>query len=318
MLKAVYAPGCERIFEDRILLAAFHDIDGTHSLIRNWPPVMSVVLWNVIQNGLPEDFDSEENGRILIEKAGTEPLFETDAFCVESAGLSALTQMEWAIRRAVEEGSVRVHCDAAVNSQKTKLIYDGIERFDELSETPEMETLLREYTPRLFKLYERVLNGFCRDKNLTLARRNPERFRVKGSLRFLSCLHEAGVKNYFVTGAVVEKGMGMFEEVEVLGYPIGPGKMVEDIIGSTWDQKLPKDEIMLSLAQRLGICGESILVTGDGRSEIAAGIRLGALTVSRLNADAHRQRELHRKIGTHMIIEDFDSPLIDKVFAFRK
>ena len=118
MLKAVYAPGCERIFEDRILLAAFHDIDGTHSLIRNWPPVMSVVLWNVIQNGLPEDFDSEENGRILIEKAGTEPLTETDAFCVESAGLSALTQMEWAIRRAVEEGSVRVHCDAAVNSQR--------------------------------------------------------------------------------------------------------------------------------------------------------------------------------------------------------
>ena len=80
---------------------AFHDIDGTHSLIRDWPPVMSICLYDVIENGLPNDFDSFENQQRLISLAGTMKLPETDQFCIESAGLSALTQMEWAIRRAV-------------------------------------------------------------------------------------------------------------------------------------------------------------------------------------------------------------------------
>ncbi len=314
MLNAVYKPGCAREFEPRQILAAFHDIDGTHSLIRNWPPVMSIVLWDVIQNGLPEDFDSEANAHRLIDAAGKRPLPETDDFCVESAGLSALTQMEWAIRRAVQAGSVRVACEESVNSQKVRLIYKGEERFDDLPDSPEMEQMLTVYTPRLFKLYERVLNGFCRDKNLAQAKLNPERFRVNGSMRFLKRLHEAGVKNYFVTGAVVERGMGMFEEVETLGYPIGEGRLIEDIIGSTWEKKLPKDEIMLMLAEQLHVSGRSILVTGDGRSEIAAGIKLGALTLSRLPREALRQRRLHTELGTHMIVEDFNDKLLSEVF----
>ena len=73
---------------------AFHDIDGTHSLIRDWPPVMSICLYDVIKNGLPEDFDSIKNQKRLISLAGTMKLPETDQFCIESAGLSALTQME--------------------------------------------------------------------------------------------------------------------------------------------------------------------------------------------------------------------------------
>ena len=60
--------------------------------------------------------------------------------------------------------------------------------------------------------------------------------------------------------------------------------------------------------------GKSILVTGDGRSEISAGLALGALTISRLNPDAARQRELHESLGTHIMVEDFDDPLLEKVF----
>ena len=41
-------------FETREIRYAFHDIDGTHSLIREWPPVMSICLYDVIENGLPE------------------------------------------------------------------------------------------------------------------------------------------------------------------------------------------------------------------------------------------------------------------------
>ena len=48
-------------FECREIKYAFHDIDGTHSLIREWPPVMSSCLYNVIVNGVPEDFGSTEN-----------------------------------------------------------------------------------------------------------------------------------------------------------------------------------------------------------------------------------------------------------------
>lgn len=312
---ATCSEGCLRKFEPRRILYAFHDIDGTHSLIRNWPPVMSIVLADVIENGLPEDFDSKQNCARLIAAVGTKPLPETDRFCVESAGLSALTQMEWSIRRAVEEGKVDVACDMAVNSQKVKLIGAGEERFDDLPETAEMTAMLTEYTPRLFKLYEAVLNGYCRDKNLALARQDPERFRVKGSMDFLKMLRDAGVKNYFVTGAVVQKGMGMHEEVEALGYEIGEGKLIEDVIGSTWTEKMPKDEIMIKLMKTLNAKGEDILVTGDGRSEISAGVKMGALTVSRLNETAARQRELHKTLGTHMIVRDFEDELIGKVFG---
>ena len=315
MLTAKYCPGCLKPFEDRHILYAFHDIDGTHSLIREWPPVMSIVLNDVIENGLPDDFDSDFNRIRLINSTNTRPLPETDRFCIESAGLSALTQMEWAIRRAVENCTVSVECDAAVNSQKVQLINSGVERFDDLPETAAMNAMLAEYTPRLFKLYEQVLNGYCRDKNLALARREPDRFRVKGSFEFLKLLHAAGVKNYFVTGAVVERGMGMFEEVEGLGYPIGKGELIEDIIGSTWTEKLPKDEIMAKLLKDLGADGAQVLVTGDGRSEISAGVKMGALTVSRLGINALRQRELHTQLGTHLIVEDFSDPLIAKVFG---
>ena len=124
-------------------------------------------------------------------------------------------------------------------------------------------------------------------------------------MEFMRFLQENGVKNYFVTGAVVEKGRGMHEEVMALGFEIGEGKMVEDLIGSTWTEKLPKDVIMEKLRKQLGAVGESILVVGDGRSEITAGAKMGALNISRLDKyDAYR-RNLHKELGTHIIISDF-------------
>ena len=292
-------------FSNREIKYAFHDIDGTHSLIREWPPVMSICLFDVIENGLPEDFDRQENMKRLISLAGTRQLPETDAFCVESAGLSALTQMEWAIRRGVQEGKIQVNCNGDTNAQIIERINNGDEYYEDLPETQEMNEMLKIQTPRLFKLYEAVLNGYCRDKNLVLAKENPEKFRVKGSCDFLEYLYKNGVKNYFVTGAVVEKGMGMHEEVEALGYKIGNGELIEDIIGSTWTEKKPKDAVMKDLIRELGISGENILVIGDGRAEIQAGVELGAVVISRLPENAEYQRELHKKLGTNVIVKDF-------------
>ena len=196
-------------------------------------------------------------------------------------------------------------------------IRGGEEVFPELPDSPELEAFLTEHTPRLFRFYEKVLNLFCRDRNLELAKRDPDRFIVPGSPAFMRFLHDRGVKNYFVTGAVVEKGMGMYEEVVTLGYPIGPGEVVEDIIGSTWTEKLPKDVIMEQLAQRLGLSGAEILVVGDGRSEISAGEKMGAVMISRLPETATYQRELHRRLGTHVIVSDYCSPALYAMFSDR-
>ena len=306
MLKFICKP-CPivvRPFGEREILYAFHDIDGTHSLIRNWPPVMSIVLDYVSRNGVPEGYDSEENALKLIDRAGTEPLPETDRFCVESAGLSALTQMEWAIRRAIEAGIEKVPCDREDNRAKIAAIGSGEEVFAN-PDSPELAAFLETHTPRLFKFYERVLNGFCRDRNLEIAKKDPDRFIVKGSMAFLTALRDAGVKNYFVTGAVVERGMGMWEEVETLGFRTGPGEIVEDIIGSTWTDKLPKDSIMNRLLANLGADGRNVLVTGDGRAEISAGVAMGALCLSRLGPDEDYKRALHKRLGTHIIVSDF-------------
>ena len=72
--------------KERKITCAFHDIDGTHSLIRDWPPVMSRVLYDTAYNGIPKNLTSEENINRLVSLCGVEPLEETDKFCVESAG----------------------------------------------------------------------------------------------------------------------------------------------------------------------------------------------------------------------------------------
>ena len=302
-------------FKNTVIEYAFHDIDGTHSLIRDWPPVMSICLYDVIANGLSEDFDSPENAKRLIDAAGTKELPETDRFCVESAGLSALTQMEWAIRRSVEEGKIKVNCNMQTNSDIIKKIWSGEEVFENFPETEEMNALLKEKTPRLFRLYETVLNGYCRDKNLLEAKESPENFLVPGSMEFIKFLKNRGVKNYFVTGAVVEKGMGMYEEVETLGYKVGKDGLIEDIIGSTWTEKMPKEAVMDKLLKELGAEGKNVLVVGDGRAEISAGAAMGALVISRLPQSAKYQQELHKKLGTNIIIEDY---LKDELYEILK
>lgn len=291
----------------REILCVFHDIDGTHSLIRNWPPVMSRVLYDVAVNGIPENLTTEENINRLVSLCGVEVLDETDRFCVESAGLSALTQMEWAIRRNQE--LVGGKFDSKTNSEIIKRIWQGEERFEGVPEPEEYSSYLKENTPKLFWVYEQVLNRFCRDHNLKKAKESPDNFLVPGSMQFMNYLHDRGVKNYFVTGAVVDKSivpaMGMYEEVLGLGFDIGPGRQVEDILGSTWNEKIPKDEVMIRLMKDLGVAGENILVIGDGRSEISAGVAIGAVTMSVLPKTAIRQRELHKQIGTNFIIEDY-------------
>ena len=157
----------------------------------------------------------------------------------------------------------------------------------------------------------------CRDRNLAAARKNPERFMVPGIADFMQFLKSCGVRNYFVTGAVVEPdGSGtMYEEIEALGLAPSANGLAERLIGSTWDEKLPKDRIMEKIAAEEGIKGEELLVIGDGRSEVSAGVKLGALVISRLNKNDLRQREIHRQLKTNIMMDHYDMQIINSFMS---
>jgi len=306
----------------RRITHAIHDVDGTHSLIRDWPPVMSLSIHWAMTSGLEEDFDSDERLAELIARVGAEPLPETDEFCVESAGLSALTQMEYGIRRAVELGNVppgtfpRLDpAGAKANADICRRIWQGQERFDDVDEPEEFRVFIAERSSRLFRLYEKVLNGACRDRNTAAAFADPERFRVPGSLEFMEHLRDCGVENYFVTGAVIHENGGMAEEVRAVGLETGPGKLVRELRGSSWDRKMPKDEVIRALFAEKDIDPARALVLGDGRTEIAAGASMGCVSVSRLPLNATRQRELHRRLGTNYILPDWTDPVLSRLIA---
>lgn len=298
----------------RTLTHAFHDIDGTHSLIRDWPPVMSALISWVIATGLPEGYDGDANAASLAARVESLRTEEADRFAVESAGLAALTQMEWAIRRALQAGSLLLPGDPltaeeqATNDEIIARTWAGRERYEDLPESPRMRDFAAAHTPRLFHLYELMLAKASRDANLAAARQDPTPWRVPGSLEFLQRLHSAGVKNHFVTGSVMSTARipeGMLEEVITLGFAVGPGKLIESAHGSDWNRKMPKDEVMRGLLADLGLSGEQVLIVGDGRSEVQAGAEMGAVILSRLDSDAHRLRALHRELGTNYLVSDY-------------
>jgi len=304
----------------RIITHAIHDVDGTHSLIRDWPPVMSLSVHWAMTGGLEDDFDSPANLAALIDRVGAEPLGETDQFCIESAGLSAITQMEYGIRRAVALGNVPQGAFSPLtgeqqrgNAEIVRRIWNGRERFDDIAQPADLLAFIEERTGRLFRLYEAVLNRACRDRNTALAREDPGRLLVPGAMAFMTHLHRVGCVNVFVTGAVIHADGGMYEEVGALGYEIGPGRMVEAIVGSSWDRKLPKDEVMRDFCRERDVDPANVLAVGDGRTEIKAGVDMGCVTMSRLPPDAARQRELHVAFGTNYIVPDFTDPVLKEL-----
>ena len=310
-------PGVEvaKTFANRKITHVFHDIDGTHSLIRDWVPVMALVNGAVARSGMFEG-DAQSVAKAIAAHRGEE-FEEAHRFAIESAGLSALTQMEWALRMARRLNNT----SSEINEKIIDAIWHGEELFDDSGESAEELALMNQQASELFRAYEILLLEMCRNENLEAARRDPAAWQVPGSVEFMEFLHRNGVKNYFVTGAVVEyddKGNAfgtMAEEVAVLGYPIGEGKLIERFCGSTWNEKLPKVEIMRRLCKSDNIAPENLLVIGDGRSEISAGVELGAAIISRLNSDAVRQKEIHCAIGTNLIIGDY--LLAEKLFQIK-
>lgn len=292
-------------FEKRVITHAFHDIDGTHSRIRDWVPVMTLVTGATARYGMFQG--SVDHIASAIREHKDELFEEAHRFAIESAGLSALTQMEWALRMARRlKGE-----STSVNEEIIRKIWLGEELFENSGEDAETLQKIARDASCLFKAYEILLLEMGRDENIKKAAEAPEAWRLPGSMDFLQDLHKNGVKNYFVTGAVVEydpqgRPAGtMYEEICALQYPVGEGALIEAFRGSSWHEKQPKIEIMKEICRDNGIDPAHVLVVGDGRSEIAAGVQLGAVTMSRLDSSAARAREIHRTLGTNIIVEDY-------------
>ncbi len=299
-------------FSARRITHAFHDIDGTHSLIREWVPVMTLVTGFTARNGMAKGETIEEKAENIARHL-PEEFPEGKSFAIESAGLSALTQMEWALRRAGENGLYPLDGSSPeINSTIVSAIWNGKEEFENYGESAGFCKKLAADASMLFKVYELLLLKMGRDRNLADARINPDKWRVKGSIEFLKFLHDNGVKNYFITGAVVEYASDgtpqgtMVEEIATLGLmPAGNG-IVTKLAGSTWKEKLPKEKIMMEICRKENIAPAQLLIVGDGRSEIAAGVAMGALAMSRLDENSLRAREIHKALGTHLIVSKYD------------
>ncbi len=299
-------------FGKREFTHVIHDIDGTHSLIRDWPPVMSLSMHYAMTSGLEDGFDSKENVEKLIERVGKEELPETDRTCVEFGGYSALTQLEYGIRRGFQNGSYNKKLQSFMtkevldtNAKILDMMRNGVEIFDDIEEPAEIKAYIKEVGPLLFKLYEDILNGACRDKNTEDARINPEKWRVPGSVEFMEYLKSLGCINYFVTGAVVYEEGGMLEEVEACGFKVGPGELIESMRGSTWDKKMPKDDWIKAIIKEEGLDPKRVLIVGDGRTEIKVGVEMGSVTISRLPKKELMQRKIQTDLGTNIIVTDY-------------
>ncbi|HHH75880.1 MAG TPA: hypothetical protein ENL03_02505, partial [Phycisphaerae bacterium] len=118
----------------REITHVIHDIDGTHSLIRDWPPVMSLSMYWAKVCGYGEGYDSDENAQKLIDRVGRDELPEMYRICHENAGFSAITQLEYGVRRAIQDGNVPsslpiTDVDRERNLAIINILSDGRERY---------------------------------------------------------------------------------------------------------------------------------------------------------------------------------------------
>ena len=71
---------------------------------------------------------------------------------------------------------------------------------------------------------------------------------------------------------------------------------------------------MKKLLKELDADGSEVLVVGDGRAEIFAGVEMGALVMSRLPETAQYQRKLHKELGTNIIIKNYKDDDLFEIF----
>ncbi len=205
-----------------------------------------------------------------------------DLYIDESTGIQTIEQMEWLV--------------------------GAHEQY--LGRAPSLDAWAykREYTTRLKRS--------IRDRTAAVERRevDPELYMVRGAAAFLRALREQGVALFLASGTDhpdVLREAGILQVAEHFA----------DIQGAPPDRAdWSKGEVINRLLREKGIRGRELLVVGDGKVEIALGVRHGARTLGVASderraggCDLAKQRRLHA-VGADAVVADFGD--VDRLMAW--
>ena len=197
---------------------------------------------------------------------------EVDAYIDESTGIQTIYQMQWLARRVVAAG--------------------GPER--------DAWTYKDEYNRRLMQRVEE------KKRALESGAAKPEEYTVAGAAEFLRALREAGMELYLASGT---DDVDVRKEAALLGV----ADLFTEIKGAPAHMAACSKEAVLGmLFEQKGFTGESLLVVGDGKVEIALGKKHGAWALGAATDEVHRRgvNEIKRRrliaAGADAITGDFE------------
>ena len=206
---------------------------------------------------------------------GREPTAEltekVDRYIDESTGIQTVYQMEWLAREVI----------AAGGPARDKWWYKD------------------EYNRRLMAYI-----GAKREALRTGAAA-PEDYRIAGAAEFLCALKNAGVALYLASGT---DHADMSEEARL----VGVYRLFDEVRGApARAAACSKEAVLGMLFEEKGLAGQSVLVVGDGKVEIALGCAAGAYTLGAATDEENRRgvnpvkRRRLIAAGADLIVGDF-------------
>ena len=196
---------------------------------------------------------------------------KVDRYIDESTGIQTVYQMEWLAREVA----------AAGGPVRDKWWYKD------------------EYNRRLMAYI-----GAKREALRTGAA-DPEHYRIAGAAQFLCALKNAGVRLYLASGT---DHRDVSEEARL----VGVYELFDEVRGAPErEAACSKEAVLKMLFEEKGLQGQSVLVAGDGKVEIALGRAAGAYTLgAATNEEARRgvnpiKRKRLIAAGADVIVGDF-------------
>lgn len=199
---------------------------------------------------------------------------EVEEYINESTGIQTIFQMQW--------------------------LAEAVKRYGRNPEVHDPWWYKAEYNRRLMD----VIEG--RIKALEEGKQKAADYMIYGVKEFLKALRARGLKLFVASGTdhpdVVRevKALGLADYfTEIAGAPVGRASC-------------SKEAVLYKLINERGLCGQQLLVVGDGKVEIGLGRKVGAVTLGAATDEINRRgvNEVKRrrlmKAGAHAIVGDFE------------
>jgi phosphoglycolate phosphatase-like HAD superfamily hydrolase len=198
---------------------------------------------------------------------------EVDEYIDESTGIQTIFQMQW--------------------------LAEAVKRYGRNPEVHDSWWYKAEYNRRLMNIIE------GRIKALEEGKQKPEDYMVCGVKDFLEALRARGIKLFVASGT---DHPDVVREVKALGL----ANYFTEIAGAPLGQAgCSKEAVLRRLITERGLCGQQLLVVGDGKVEIGLGREVGAVTLGAATDEINRRgineakRRRLMKAGAHAIVGDF-------------